>query len=50
MQEGSATAASSRREILSADHELFHDTLRCFIARQVMPSHATWERQGLPRR
>lgn len=50
MQEGSATAASSRRGIFSVEHELFRDTLRCFIARQVMPSHATWEGQGLPRR
>ena len=47
MQEGSATAASNRRGLFSADHESFRDTVRRFIAREVMPRHAEWENEGL---
>ncbi|MEO6319645.1 MAG: acyl-CoA dehydrogenase family protein [Polaromonas sp.] len=47
MQEGSVPTASNRRGLFSADHELFRDTVRRFIAREVMPNHAEWEEQGL---
>ncbi len=47
MHEGSATAASNRRGLFSPDHELFRDTVRRFIAREIMPSHAGWEEQGM---
>ena len=47
MQEGSVSAASNRRGLFSADHELFRDTVRRFIAREITPNHAEWEEQGL---
>lgn len=34
------------RTLFSADHEMFRDTVRRFIAEHVTPHHAQWERDG----
>lgn len=47
MQEDSTPSASSRRGIFSPDHEMFRDTVRRFVANEVMPNHAEWEEQGM---
>jgi acyl-CoA dehydrogenase len=39
-----------RREIFTADHEEFRKLVREFVAKEVVPNHADWERAGrLPR-
>jgi acyl-CoA dehydrogenase len=35
-----------QRDIFTADHEAFRDTVRSFIAKEVAPYHAQWERDG----
>jgi len=37
---------TARRRIFTAEHELFRDQLRRFIAREVVPFHRDWERAG----
>lgn len=34
------------RTVYSADHELFRATVKRFIADEVMPHHAEWEKAG----
>jgi acyl-CoA dehydrogenase len=34
------------RTLFNADHEAFRDSLRRFIAREIVPYHAAWEDQG----
>jgi len=46
MQEQTPHAISRRRGFFSADHDMFRDTVRRFIAQEVTPGHAEWERQG----
>jgi alkylation response protein AidB-like acyl-CoA dehydrogenase len=36
-----------RRAIFSADHDAFRETVRRFIAREIQPFHAQWERDGI---
>lgn len=47
MQDSPPHGTSNRRTLFSPDHELFRDTVRRFIAQEVMPGHAEWENQGL---
>lgn len=35
------------RTLFSADHELFRDQVRRFIAAEVTPYHAEWEKDGI---
>ncbi|MEV6195469.1 acyl-CoA dehydrogenase family protein [Streptomyces sp. NPDC051920] len=39
-----------RRTVYNQDHEAFRQTLRDFIAREVTPHYADWERTGYPPR
>ena len=34
------------RRLFDADHELFRDTVRGFIDREIAPNHMRWEREG----
>lgn len=34
------------RSLYEADHELFRDTVRSFIAREIVPNHMRWEQEG----
>ena len=34
------------RRLFTADHELFRDTVRRFIAAEITPHHDHWEEQG----
>jgi len=43
----SANARDPRRGLFSVDHQLFRDTVRRFLERDVLPHHAQWERDGL---
>ena len=36
-----------KRELFSAEHETFRDTVRKFIAREIAPHHAQWEADGV---
>lgn len=36
-----------QREIFNADHEAFRDTVKRFIAAEIAPYHAQWERDGV---
>ena len=39
-----------RRQVFTADHEAFRDLAREFVAKEVVPHYAAWERDGrLPR-
>ena len=39
-----------RRNVFTADHEAFRDLVRHFVAKDVVPHHAAWEKAGrLPR-
>ena len=39
-----------RRDIFTADHEAFRESVREFVAKEVVPHYADWERAGqLPR-
>ena len=35
------------RTVFSSEHELFRNTVRAFIDKQVTPYHADWERDGV---
>jgi alkylation response protein AidB-like acyl-CoA dehydrogenase len=35
-----------QRDIFTADHDAFRDMVRAFIAKEVLPHHAQWERDG----
>jgi alkylation response protein AidB-like acyl-CoA dehydrogenase len=35
------------RTLFEADHELFRDSVRGFIGKELVPHHAAWERAGL---
>lgn len=35
------------RTVFSGEHELFRDTVRAFLEREVTPHHAQWERDGV---
>jgi alkylation response protein AidB-like acyl-CoA dehydrogenase len=35
-----------RRTLLTDDHELFRQSFRAFVEREIVPHHATWEREG----
>jgi len=47
MASTSANARDPRRGLFSADHQLFRDTVRRFLACDVLPYHEQWERDGL---
>lgn len=36
-----------KRQIFTADHEAFRGTVRTFLAKEVVPHHARWEREGI---
>lgn len=36
-----------KRTIFNADHELFRDAVRTFVAREVVPNFEKWERDGI---
>jgi alkylation response protein AidB-like acyl-CoA dehydrogenase len=36
-----------RRDILTSEHEAFRELVRAFIAREITPYHAQWERDGV---
>lgn len=36
-----------KRQILTADHEAFRETVRTFLTREVEPHYAQWERDGV---
>ena len=36
-----------KRELFTADHEAFRDTVRRFIDKEIAPNHAQWERDGV---
>ena len=36
-----------KRELFTADHEAFRDTVRRFIEKEIAPNHAQWERDGV---
>ncbi|GGS77412.1 acyl-CoA dehydrogenase family protein [Streptomyces griseoviridis] len=36
-----------QRDIYTAEHEAFRDTVRTFLAKEVLPHHARWEREGV---
>jgi acyl-CoA dehydrogenase len=36
-----------QRDIFSSDHDVFRDTVRSFIAKEVAPYHDQWERDGV---
>jgi alkylation response protein AidB-like acyl-CoA dehydrogenase len=35
------------RELFEAEHELFRDSVRAFIAKELVPHHEAWERAGI---
>ena len=35
------------RTLFALEHELFRDQVRRFIAAEIMPHHADWEREGI---
>jgi alkylation response protein AidB-like acyl-CoA dehydrogenase len=37
----------NKRELFTADHESFRDTVRKFIAKEIAPHHAQWEEDGI---
>ncbi len=47
MAPSGAPSPAPRRGLFSADHQLFRDTVRRFLERDVLPFHAQWERDGL---
>jgi len=47
MHASTSQTGISRRGIFSADHETFRTTVRRFIAREIVPFHASWEHDGL---
>jgi len=36
-----------RRDLFEEEHELFRETVREFLAREVVPHHAQWEKDGI---
>ena len=36
-----------QRDILTSEHEAFRELVRSFIAREITPYHAQWERDGV---
>ncbi|WP_269855082.1 acyl-CoA dehydrogenase family protein [Streptomyces sp. RPT161] len=36
-----------RRDLFTAEHEAFRETVRTFLAKEVLPHHARWERAGV---
>ena len=36
-----------RRAHLTDEHELFRDSVRTFVDREMVPFHAEWEREGI---
>ncbi|GGM76055.1 acyl-CoA dehydrogenase [Thermopolyspora flexuosa] len=36
-----------RRDLFEEEHELFRETVRDFLAREVVPHHAQWEKDGI---
>ncbi|MEV6673076.1 acyl-CoA dehydrogenase family protein [Streptomyces sp. NPDC051162] len=36
-----------KRQIFTADHEAFRQVVRTFLAKEVVPHHARWERDGI---
>ncbi|WP_236246096.1 acyl-CoA dehydrogenase family protein [Streptomyces sp. CC210A] len=36
-----------KRRIFSAEHEAFRDTVRSFLAKEVLPHYAQWEKDGI---
>ncbi len=36
-----------RRELFTAEHEAFRETVRTFLAKEVLPHHARWEQAGV---
>lgn len=47
MQTTTGRLMDGRRGLFSADHELFRGTVAKFLAQEVLPHHAQWERDGL---
>ncbi|MFG5776482.1 acyl-CoA dehydrogenase family protein [Comamonas sp. J-3] len=47
MELGTRSVHCARRGLFSAEHQLFRDTVRRFLERDVLPFHAAWERDGL---
>ena len=39
-----------QRTVFTEDHEAFRKTIRDFIAKEVVPVHHEWEKQGHPPR
>jgi alkylation response protein AidB-like acyl-CoA dehydrogenase len=35
------------RTLFSEEHEMFRDTARRFINKEIVPYHAQWERDGI---
>ncbi len=46
MQTLTSPSKPRRRNVFTAEHELFRDTVRRFIAQEVTPHHPAWEEQG----
>ncbi len=36
-----------RRTLFTDEHELFRDTARAFVDKEIAPHHSTWEREGI---
>ncbi|OLT29745.1 acyl-CoA dehydrogenase [Nocardiopsis sp. CNR-923] len=36
-----------KRELFDSDHDLFRESVREFLTREVVPFHATWEKEGI---
>ncbi|MFB7292960.1 acyl-CoA dehydrogenase family protein [Actinacidiphila glaucinigra] len=36
-----------RRDLFTAEHEAFRETVRAFLAREVLPHHERWEKAGI---
>ncbi|WP_219214260.1 acyl-CoA dehydrogenase family protein [Variovorax boronicumulans] len=41
-----STQSNSRENLFSPEHELFRQTVRRFLEKEVLPFHADWEREG----
>ncbi|MFJ2512585.1 acyl-CoA dehydrogenase family protein [Streptomyces griseoviridis] len=38
---------TATRDLYTPDHEAFRDTVRAFLAKEVLPHHARWEQEGV---
>lgn len=36
-----------KRQIFDADHEAFRETVRTFLAKEVLPHYEQWEKDGI---